>query len=111
MTQFPHVNPLSHHIQPRKTHPHLALVLSNLQVLCHDCNHGKGNWDTTDWRPREGYMYNAASGRKLAHLWTGADTACHMWSSGGINRARGEWRVFDDPAGKRICNQCRNNAK
>lgn len=39
------------HIKPRKTHPHLALVLDNLQVLCHECNHGKGNWDTTDWRP------------------------------------------------------------
>lgn len=38
------------HIKPRKTHPHLALTLDNLQVLCHDCNHGKGNWDTTDWR-------------------------------------------------------------
>lgn len=38
------------HIQPRKTHPKLALEKSNLQVLCHVCNHGKGNWDTTDWR-------------------------------------------------------------
>lgn len=38
------------HIQPRKTHPHLALVIDNLQVLCHECNHGKGNWDSTDWR-------------------------------------------------------------
>lgn len=39
------------HIKPRKTHPHLALDFGNLQVLCNDCNHGKGNWDTTDWRP------------------------------------------------------------
>jgi 5-methylcytosine-specific restriction endonuclease McrA len=39
------------HIKPRKTHPHLALEFDNLQVLCHECNHGKGNWDTTDWRP------------------------------------------------------------
>lgn len=38
------------HIFPRKTHPHLALTLSNLQVLCADCNAGKGNRDTTDWR-------------------------------------------------------------
>jgi hypothetical protein len=38
------------HIKPRKTHPELSLVLENLQVLCHECNHGKGNWDTTDWR-------------------------------------------------------------
>ena len=38
------------HIKPRRLFPHLALSLDNLQVLCHDCNHGKGNWDMTDWR-------------------------------------------------------------
>lgn len=38
------------HIKPRKTHPHLSLRLDNLQVLCEDCNIGKGGWDDTDWR-------------------------------------------------------------
>ncbi len=38
------------HIKPRYTHPHLSLELSNLQVLCEDCNLGKGAWDETDWR-------------------------------------------------------------
>lgn len=38
------------HIKPRKLFPHLALSPDNLQVLCHECNHGKGNWDMTDWR-------------------------------------------------------------
>jgi hypothetical protein len=38
------------HIKPRKLFPDLALTLENLQVLCADCNHGKGNWDMTDWR-------------------------------------------------------------
>ena len=38
------------HIKPRKLFPELALDVENLQVLCHECNHGKGNWDQTDWR-------------------------------------------------------------
>jgi 5-methylcytosine-specific restriction endonuclease McrA len=38
------------HIKPRKLFPHLALDLNNLQILCSPCNHGKGNWDQTDWR-------------------------------------------------------------
>jgi 5-methylcytosine-specific restriction endonuclease McrA len=38
------------HIKPRKKWPSLALDVNNLQILCHECNHGKGNWDDTDWR-------------------------------------------------------------
>jgi len=38
------------HIKPRKLFPQLALDINNLQILCHECNHGKGNWDMTDWR-------------------------------------------------------------
>lgn len=38
------------HVKPRYTHPHLALEITNLQVLCEDCNIGKGAWDSTDWR-------------------------------------------------------------
>jgi len=40
------------HIKPRRKHPELALDPSNLQILCNECNHGKGNWDETDWRPK-----------------------------------------------------------
>lgn len=38
------------HIKPRRKFPELALAKSNLQILCGACNHGKGNWDETDWR-------------------------------------------------------------
>lgn len=41
------------HIKPRKLFPGLALDADNLQVLCEDCNHGKGNWNQTDWRPEK----------------------------------------------------------
>jgi len=41
------------HIKPRRKYPHLALDLNNLQVLCGDCNFGKGNWNETDWRSDE----------------------------------------------------------
>lgn len=39
------------HIKPRSKYPHLALEFNNLQILCADCNIGKGNRYETDWRP------------------------------------------------------------
>jgi len=38
------------HIKPRSRYPEYALDPKNLQVLCDDCNLGKGNSDTIDWR-------------------------------------------------------------
>lgn len=38
------------HVKPRAQFPELALDLNNLQILCADCNKGKGAWDQTDWR-------------------------------------------------------------
>jgi HNH endonuclease len=41
------------HILPRSSHPELALEPANLQVLCEDCNLGKGTRYATDWRYEE----------------------------------------------------------
>lgn len=38
------------HIKPFSRYPELAMKLSNLQLLCEDCNQGKGVRDETDWR-------------------------------------------------------------
>lgn len=38
------------HILPRRLFPNHALQLENLQVLCSDCNEGKGNWDMTNFK-------------------------------------------------------------
>lgn len=40
------------HIKPRSKFPELELDITNLQVLCKDCNFGKSAWDQTDWRQR-----------------------------------------------------------
>lgn len=39
------------HIKPRSKHPELELEFNNMQVLCEDCNIGKGNRYSTDYRP------------------------------------------------------------
>lgn len=39
------------HIKPRSKHPELSLEISNLQLLCNECNLGKSNKYDTDWRP------------------------------------------------------------
>jgi len=38
------------HIKPRLLYPSLSLDINNLQLLCEDCNLGKGAWDHTDWK-------------------------------------------------------------
>jgi hypothetical protein len=38
------------HIKPVRKFWHLRFDVMNLQVLCNDCNLGKGSWDQTDWR-------------------------------------------------------------
>lgn len=40
------------HIKSVRYHWRLRLDQNNLQVLCSDCNVGKGARDDTDWRPR-----------------------------------------------------------
>lgn len=41
------------HIKPLSKFWELRLVRSNLQILCDECNQGKGNWDQTDFRKPE----------------------------------------------------------
>lgn len=38
------------HIKPLARYWHLRLDKTNLQILCDECNQGKGAWDETDWR-------------------------------------------------------------
>lgn len=40
------------HIKPRSRYPSLELDIDNLQILCKDCNLGKSNTDTIDYRTK-----------------------------------------------------------
>lgn len=46
----PHVRIITDHIKPLRKYWHLRLDPLNLQVLCDDCNMGKGSRDETDFR-------------------------------------------------------------
>lgn len=56
------------HIKPRSLHPELALVESNLQVLCKSCNMGKSNKDDTDWRFKASRELTDSMNRKAGIL-------------------------------------------
>jgi hypothetical protein len=47
---------------------------------------------------------------KAAHIWTGSDTACRMWSTGGLKKRRG-YSIWSHPDGHSICHMCSNAAK
>lgn len=38
------------HIKPIRYFWHLRLEYKNLQLLCDECNMGKGSWDQTNWK-------------------------------------------------------------
>lgn len=42
------------HIKPRSRYPELQWEITNLQILCEDCNFGKSNYYSDDWRVKMG---------------------------------------------------------
>lgn len=44
------------HIKPRSLRPDLELDKTNLQVMCADCNRGKSNKDSIDWREKDNWI-------------------------------------------------------
>lgn len=61
------------HIKPLRSYWHLRLTQENLQVLCHKCNHGKGNWDETDWRSPDRPKSITQTDEHLAKFGTGME--------------------------------------
>lgn len=66
------------HIKPLSKFWHLRLDRSNLQVLCDECNQGKGAWDQTDFRktdaPDEWIIKDAGINQSIIHQLTDPTT-------------------------------------
>lgn len=54
------------HVKPLRSYPKLALDISNLQVLCEDCNQGKSWYHSNDYRSEE--QRNKLIAMKLASI-------------------------------------------
>lgn len=55
------------------------------------------------------YLYNSKRPKTAAHIWTGEDTACRMFSTGGLKLGKKEiHQTFGD---RRVCLMCQNNHK
>jgi hypothetical protein len=54
------------------------------------------------------FLIRKTGAKARAHLWMGDDTACRMWSTGGLKRSRFE--VRSERGDHEICVMCVNNS-
>jgi hypothetical protein len=52
------------------------------------------------------YLYDAMKRNSRAHIWTGSDTGCRMWSTGGLKQSKPGWQVGDSKGERDICQMC-----
>lgn len=50
------------------------------------------------------YLLNPKTPGSKAHVWLGLDSACKMFSTGGMGKRR--QKLFTTPMGKKICEMC-----
>lgn len=55
-------------------------------------------------RAKPGYLIRNCG--RIAHIWTGSDTACRQYSTGGIKNPH-HYTVTDTADGRQICKNCR----
>lgn len=56
------------------------------------------------------YLFNELKPKARAHWWIAEkeDTACTLWSTGGINQRRPGWVRRADREARIVCQMCRN---
>jgi hypothetical protein len=55
----------------------------------------------------ETYLYRTRKHGSRCHVWIGADTACRMWSTGGLKHSLPDWaKASTMPPGREVCSMC-----
>jgi len=52
------------------------------------------------------YLIRTRGHKQKAHIWKGEDTACRMWSTGGLKKEL--FVIHETALGKDICVMCNN---
>jgi len=53
------------------------------------------------------YLYNEKRKKTAAHIWTGEDTSCLMFSTGGLKKGKKE--LYSELDDRRVCKMCQIN--
>jgi hypothetical protein len=59
---------------------------------------------TPNLSPKPAYLIKGQGTKARAHLWTGTDTVCRMWSTGGLSKSK--YSVCSDSGGRKTCHMC-----
>lgn len=52
------------------------------------------------------YLFNEKKAKGKYHIWTGVDTKCRMWSTGGIKKTRPGWQWVGEIPARDFCQMC-----
>lgn len=61
--------------------------------------------------PKPTYLFNERKKRSSAHLWDGQDTACRMWSTGGMSNTKPGYVTASGLEGRLLCHMCQTVAE
>ncbi|MDJ0600836.1 MAG: hypothetical protein QNJ37_18585 [Crocosphaera sp.] len=76
-----------------------------------------GNIDLQYWRQENNkndiydkFLICKKKRQTKAHIWTGLDTSCTMWSTGGLGNGK-DYNLYNTNLGRDICTMCCQNSK
>lgn len=67
------------------------------------------NWQKVDTELNHKFLYQENSKKKIkAHLWSGHDTVCRMYTTGGMSNDNQNFSLFNEQFDRNICRICLN---